>query len=180
MNKTQKAPYAGFTIIELLVIVAVIGILAAAVLNSYAGSQDKAKTAAVADGLTKMEKAFINYAVSKEITQWPDDGGWGGYENPTLSDLSANTDLKDFISSSPEVKGMGGAWHYDHDTGSSYDGCSNGNGGVNIMIADFDDDKRALMVDELIDDGNLNCGKFRKVYGTHMRYNIDQDSSAIN
>lgn len=48
----------GFTIVELLIVIVVIGILAALVLNSFAGAQEKAKIASANSGIDAVYKAM--------------------------------------------------------------------------------------------------------------------------
>jgi general secretion pathway protein G len=56
---TQKQP--GFTIVELLIVIVVIGILAAITIVAYNGVQSKARTTAVTADLRSIEKAMLLY-----------------------------------------------------------------------------------------------------------------------
>ena len=61
MRHTRKSGQ-GFTLIELLIVVIVIGILAAIAVPVYASQRDKAKDAAVKEGVHHIQVALITYA----------------------------------------------------------------------------------------------------------------------
>jgi general secretion pathway protein G len=56
-NKQQK----GFTIVELLIVIVVIGILAAITIVAYSGIQARSRTAAATADLRSLEKAMLMY-----------------------------------------------------------------------------------------------------------------------
>jgi prepilin-type N-terminal cleavage/methylation domain-containing protein len=51
----------GFTIVELLIVIVVIGILAAITIVAYNGLQDRARTTQMANGITQYVKALANH-----------------------------------------------------------------------------------------------------------------------
>lgn len=63
---TQKQ--AGFTIVELLIVIVVIGILAGLVLTAFGAAQNKARTAKVANDIAVLEKSIL---VARESTGLP-------------------------------------------------------------------------------------------------------------
>lgn len=175
MNKTKKLSQAGFTIVEILVVIVVIGILAALVLNSFAGAREKAQVAAIADGLEKGEKAFKAFALNENRVTWWEDDALGGYNNPSFRHLAANTKFGQYFREEPKVEGLNIRWRYDNDVSGDYDGCSNSHRGVNIIVSNLAKyPEIAKKVDESIDDGNINCGKLRQVGSNDFRYNINR------
>lgn len=78
MNAMKKAfsknGSGGFTIVELLIVIVVIGILAALVLNSFAQAQVKARNAQTVNALEAYKKALVSYATEKGSYPLDTDG----------------------------------------------------------------------------------------------------------
>jgi prepilin-type N-terminal cleavage/methylation domain-containing protein len=55
----------GFTIVELLIVIVVLGILAALVLNAYSGVQQRARNAQTLSAINAYRKALIQYATEQ-------------------------------------------------------------------------------------------------------------------
>jgi general secretion pathway protein G len=64
MNTTHKQT-TGFTIVELLIVIVVIGILAAITIVAYNGIQDRARTTVVNSDLQAIQKAMLLYRADK-------------------------------------------------------------------------------------------------------------------
>ena len=62
MMRVQSSMKKGFTIVELLIVIVVIGILAAITIVAFNGVQDKAKTAAVQSSVSQAMKKVVAYA----------------------------------------------------------------------------------------------------------------------
>lgn len=67
----------GFTIVELLIVIAVVGVLAAITLNTFAGSQARARDAQRSSDVKALKKAVELYRVEKGFYPSPgaDDSG---------------------------------------------------------------------------------------------------------
>lgn len=74
----------GFTIVELLIVIVVIGILAALVLNSFTGAQEKARDAKRINDVSILSKAIASYAAqtgSAKVAGGGVNGGGYGFIN---------------------------------------------------------------------------------------------------
>jgi len=78
----------GFTLVELLLVVTIIGILAGAVLMNFRGQTDKAKTARAKADIQSMETALSLYEM--DIGDYPssDEGLQALYEDPGVEGWS--------------------------------------------------------------------------------------------
>jgi prepilin-type N-terminal cleavage/methylation domain-containing protein len=76
----------GFTLIEVLLCVAIVGLLAATAIPVYQGAIAKARRAALAADLHELYSAFMRYSV--DHGRFPTDSGLGGLDTTTLSPLS--------------------------------------------------------------------------------------------
>ena len=90
MRKTTS----GFTIVELLIVIVVIGILAAITIVAYIGVQNRARAAAFASGIKKVDKAFHLKATSDSATTWWIDNTLTGTSNPTIGAVIGSTNPK--------------------------------------------------------------------------------------
>lgn len=113
----QKQKHSGFTIVELLIVIVVIGILAALVLNSFSGAQQKARITSVNNDLNLLKKAQLAYKnETGELA--PIGDAWNYDTNPpscpswngVLNALQANGKL---ASQRPEKDPWGSCYGYD-------------------------------------------------------------------
>lgn len=176
--KSEKKEQArGFTIVELLIVVVIIGILAAIVVVAYNGITDAARASAIADGFKKFEKAMRLYVVDQGYATWPIDNVPTGGGNPNIGNLvSSASGFSAYMQSAPTVSGVSASdWRYDFD-GDAYNGCSASNTGVNVYIGNFSDTAMAQRVDDAVDDGNLSCGSVR-LQGSNFLYGLSNDGA---
>lgn len=94
MNITSKKN-TGFTIVELLVVIVVIGILAAITMVSYSGVKNKADTAKNQSNASSIQKAVASYYASNgSYPAWTDDSaGTIGAINATTNVAKAPTNI---------------------------------------------------------------------------------------
>jgi general secretion pathway protein G len=95
MIRNQRKRQTGFTIVELLIVIVVIGILAAITIVAYNGVQDRARVAAVSTDLNGAAKQIALYQVDA-----------GGYP-AALSDLNSGQGLKASSGTSFQYTGTG-------------------------------------------------------------------------
>jgi|GEM_PF-2021607 len=77
----------GFTIVELLIVIVVIGILAALVLNTFAGIQGRAHDSSVKNDLKNISKALAAYKTTSPTNAYP-SGATGADVRAVLESLN--------------------------------------------------------------------------------------------
>ncbi len=154
----------GFTIVELLIVIVVIGILAAITIFAYNNIQDRARANSVVVGFKQIDKAFRMMAIEQDRTTWWGDASASltGTSNPLIADIITATTLKNYLQKVPATPGLdNGFWWYDNDNDTyNPSECLASTTGVNIAFTNVSQ-KIALQVDKTLDDGNLSCGKVR-------------------
>ncbi|HEY5695309.1 MAG TPA: type II secretion system protein [Candidatus Saccharimonadales bacterium] len=160
----MRKSISGFTIVELIVAITVIGILAAIVIVAYNGFQTRTKAGVIEVGLKDIEKSLRVYGADQKWSSWPldtaiDPSVPGG--TPTIQQLI--TDLPNYaqyLKTAPSTSDFPtSAWTYDYD-GDVKSSCGTLASGTNIMITGVPSNV-ASSVDSAMDDGNTNCGRIR-------------------
>ncbi len=145
----------GMTLIEILIVVVLLGILAAIVIPSFAASTEETERATFASSLKTLARACEIYKYKNG--DYPADGSSG----------TIPTGLDDYISRGSFEGGtpIGGVW--DTEFNDSSVGAAVG---VHFHHDTPKDDAYMTEVDRLLDDGNLGTGAFRKLGGDRFYY----------
>ena len=148
----------GFTIVELLIVIVVIGILAAITIVAYNGVQDRAKVSRVAHDLQTFTNVFAQY--------YADNGTYPCFDH-------SYSDTKEITWSKPYIKWPKTPWntsyHWEINYGSGYGG---GDFAYSVSIQSPGQYTQAL--DNVMDDGNLATGKLRGNTGRLEYGGMDQ------
>ncbi len=139
----KRTPTAGFTFIELMVVLIVIGILAAIAIPKYMEFDNRAKVSTCKGILVHVRAALVlrfYEAKMRGIQEWP------GVEDVLNNDNHAGCKIMQFgklpdnpfstgvrrdavvvVRGKPNPTGTGGAWAYDPDTGGFWANTDSGN-----------------------------------------------------
>lgn len=152
----------GFTIVELLIVIVVIGILAAITIVAYNGIQDRSRASYLVSDLKKIEKAFRLFGTDQGISTWWLDNALTGTANPNINTVISSTNLKDYLQTLNPIPGYPTSYYmYDSDGDSiNTSTCTASTGGTSIYVTGASQ-TLAQLTDSMIDDGDITCGKLR-------------------
>lgn len=150
-----RRPNYGFTLVEIMIVVVIIGLLAALGVPAWARARRNSQNSALANDLRQAAYAAQTYAF--ESGAWPAEVG-PGIQPPELAPY-----LNTLIWTLPTP--VGGSWDWDYS--------SSGSPTAAISIVNPAADVSQMQaVDLKIDDGNLSTGKFQ-ASGTKYIYILE-------
>jgi prepilin-type N-terminal cleavage/methylation domain-containing protein len=141
----------GFTLVEIMIVVVIIGLLAALALPAFARVQKAARLSRFVNDLRVASGAIEHYALDK--------GGW-----PPDGNAALPPELNEYIPPGklPSPPVFGGYWDWDR-----------GNFGITagLSLENYTALESELeAVDRKIDDGDLTTGMFRKTGGNRVTW----------
>ena len=147
----------GFTLVELMIVLAIIAILASMAVPRISVYFQKAKARTVASNLKSFEKAFRTYAA--EHGDFPEDSHLSPpYHLPPNTDLHEFINVEVWIAQTP----LGGNYNWEGPDNYPYAGISLYNATAPEAVM--------TMLDRMMDDGNLTQGVFRKTPNGRYTY----------
>jgi len=155
LTLTMKTPahrQDGFTLVEIMIVVVIVGMLAALAIPAFQKVRQNSRHSALANDMRSFAQAFETY--SHENGTWPADVGIGVVPNEMLNDNSS-IDADAFLSPTP----IGGRYDWDYDVFGYVAAVSVANATITSA--------QLLQFDTSFDDGDLTSGEFR---GTVGRY----------
>jgi prepilin-type N-terminal cleavage/methylation domain-containing protein len=138
-------PARAFTLVEIMIVVVIIGLLAAMAIPAFARVQQSSRNARFISDLRTFAQAFETYAMKNG--QWPPNAGSG------VVPAGMSGEFKDAAWTTTK-NSIGGRWNWDR----------NNFGGIAVIsVANATaSDAQMQRVDAQIDDGDLGTGQFQK------------------
>jgi type IV pilus assembly protein PilA len=155
MRRRRNRVVQAFTLVEIMIVVVIIGLLAAMAIPAFRRVQEKAQNSRFVSDLRTFTQAFEQYAL--ENGQWPPNVGAGAVP------AGLNSALQLAVWRAPTV--LKGRWNYDRNI--------NGFGVAVSMSGSTVESARMVAIDRMIDDGDLSTGNFQEAGGRFM-YILEQ------
>ena len=156
MRPQQRSARSAFTLVEILIVVVILGILAAIVIPRFTGATDEARQCTFIASLKTYADA-CEYFAAKE-GRYPPDGSSGSIP----SGFEEYVDQIEYESPTP----LGGSW----DTEFNDSGVTSAIG-VHFQGVDVPD--FMLQIDETFDNGDLSSGVFQQLAADRFYYIVE-------
>lgn len=160
--KTSPSPpwrrrRAAFTLVEIMIVVVIIGLLAALAIPAFQRVQRAAQNNAVANDFRVFSQAFETYSTQ--------NGAWPANASPGAVPTGMGTgDFK--VSVWQAVTPVGGRWNWDRNIAGFAAG---------ISISSYTcTDAQLQEIDAKLDDGDLTTGNFQKVQSNRVMLILEQ------
>lgn len=140
--KTPQSSH-GFSLVEIMIVVVIIGLLAAIAIPAFMSSRTRSQATALANNFRVFSDAFEVYAT--ENGTWPPDAGPGGMP----------TGMAESLRTWNEPTPVGGQWDWDR-------GVLGISAGVTLINSNAPDSVLER-IDDILDDGNLSTGRFQRL-----------------
>jgi type IV pilus assembly protein PilA len=147
---------AAFTLVEIMIVVVIIGLLAAIAIPAFQRVQQSAQSNRAINDFRVFSQAFETYATQNG--GWPPNAGTGVVPTGMTGDFKASVWQGN--------SSIGGRWNWDRNLGSVVAG---------ISIVNFTaSDAQLLIIDAKLDDGDLTTGHVQKISATRFTYILEQ------
>ena len=153
MRPQQRSARSAFTLVEILIVVVILGILAAIVVPRFTGATDEARQSTFIASLKTYADACEYFAAREG--RFPPDGSSGAMP----AGFETYVDQDEFESPTP----LGGVWDTE----------LNDNGITSAVGVHFNGDPvpgYMLQIDETLDDGDLSSGSFQQLTADRFYY----------
>ena len=149
----------GFTLIEILIVILILGILAAIVIPMFGATAEDARKTAFLSSLRIFAQAADHYEL--------DNGDW--LEDSSTGNVPAG--WAPYIDENrwTELTPVGGFW----DVETNDNGITHGLG-VHFNGVDNPGDAERVVIDTIYDDGDLTTGRFRKIANDRYYHIIEE------
>ena len=148
---------AAFTLVEIMIVVVIIGLLAALAIPAFQRVQRGAQNNTVVNDFRVFSQAFETYSTQ--------NGAWPGNVGPGVVPTGmSSADFKTSVWQSTTP--LGGKWNWDMNIAGFTAGVSNSN-----FICT---DAQLQEIDAKLDDGDLTTGNFQKVSSNRVMYILEQ------